>query len=181
MSEGVLTASRLNELIDYEPTSGRLVWKRRHASAVNADLSAGYVNDKGYISVMVDGRNYPAHRLAWFAVHGRFPGGHIDHINGDRSDNRIANLRDVSPAENQKNTKLDRRNASGVSGVRFRADRGLWEASIRVGRKLIHLGRYRLLDAAIAARKDAERLHAFHPNHGRLVAGRKAEKTTKEG
>lgn len=165
----------LRKAFVYDPETGSLTWATRASNRVRDDLSAGYVNDKGYHSVYFGGRNYPAHRIAWLLHYGQFPTGQIDHINGIRGDNRIANLRDVPSSENQKNTRLDKRNKSGVSGVRWRDDRSCWEASIRVAGKLIQLGRFQEMSVAIAARKDAERLYGFHENHG-LMAGKKGER-----
>lgn len=171
-----LNVDRLRSVLDYDPETGALRWRSRYTNAIPADMSAGYVDQKGYVGVQVFGKAYDAHRLAWAIHYGQFPAGQIDHINGDRSDNRIVNLRDVPSAENQKNTKIDKRNKSGVSGVRFRADRANWEASIRVSGKLIHLGRFAVFADAVAARKAAEFQHGFHENHGRLVAGKKVER-----
>lgn len=155
--------------------AGRLWWKDRPSNSANADLSAGYLHaESGYVKVMIEGMTYQAHRIVWALTHGVWPSQHIDHINGCRWDNRPTNLRDVSPAENQKNCRLDKRNKSGVCGVRWREDRQAWEASIRVEGFLIHLGRFKDFDEAVTVRKQAEVGLDFHPNHG-LVAGKKVE------
>lgn len=159
--------------LDVDPNSGTIIWKR-------TGKKAGSRKGSGYQNVMVDKKSYLAHRIVWAAHYGEFPAGHIDHINGVRDDNRIANLRVVTPAENQKNTRLDRRNTSGVSGVRFREDRKLWEASIRVGGKLRHLGRFVRQEQAILQRRLAESFYGFHANHGdRKLPGAKDERTMK--
>lgn len=161
-----LQANELPDLFLYDPLTGEVVWKKRFSNRIKADLRLGK-NSKGYVSVYVKGRNYAAHRIAWAMHYGAFPDGPLDHINGDRADNRICNLRVVTTSENQKNTRLDRRNKSGVSGVRFRSDRQLWEASIRSDRKLIHLGRFRNFDDAVSIRRKAEVEYGFHANHGK--------------
>jgi hypothetical protein len=158
----------------YDADTGNVRWKRRYNNSIRKDLGIS-VNSKGYRSVYYAGRNYKAHRIAWLLYVGTWPVGQIDHINGDRSDNRIANLRDVTSAENQKNTKIDKRNTSGVSGVRWREDRKCWEASIRQGGSLVFLGRFDDFDTAVTVRRNAEQLYGFHPNHGRAVAGTKTE------
>lgn len=108
-----------------------------------------------------------AHRAAWAVHFGEWPKGMLDHINGDPADNRIANLRPVDPSGNCRNTAKTRRNKSGVSGVFQRARGDRWIVATRTGGgKREHLY-FDTFDEAVAARKDAERRHGFHPNHGR--------------
>lgn len=97
------------------------------------------------------------------------PNGEIDHINGIRSDNRLCNLRDVSALENRRNSALHGRNKSGVSGVRKRTDRKgeRWIARVYLDGKAIHLGSFDTFDAAVTARRGAERKYGYHSNHGR--------------
>jgi len=166
-----VTLPLFREKFTYDPESGIVLWKKRYSNAISPDLSLG-MNSKGYRNACVGGRNYAGHHIAWALHHGRMPCGQIDHINHDRSDNRIVNLREVTPAQNQRNSSMDRRNTSGVTGVRWRGDRKAWEATIRVSNKPIYLGRHASLDAIRCA---AERKYGFHANHGRAVAGKKAE------
>jgi hypothetical protein len=96
----------------------------------------------------------------------RWPEGEIDHINGNRQDNRIENLRDVPRSLNQRNSKLQNNNRSGVSGVFWRANR--WEARIYlVSGQRKHLGRFKTFEEAVAVRKQAEMECGYHENHGR--------------
>lgn len=123
----------------------------------------------GYLEVRHQGRKYQLHRIIWLLTHGDWPRGCIDHINGDRTDNRPANLRDVTRQENSMNQALNSRNTSGVVGVRWRERYGKWEAQIKVSGRHQYLGRFASFEAAVAARKEAERLNGFHPNHGRAA------------
>jgi hypothetical protein len=162
-----VSVDKLRGLFDVDTLTGTIKWKRRHTNSIPASLEAGYLNEKGYISIEVDGKQMSAHRIIWAVHHGSHPTGQIDHINGNRSDNRIGNLRDVTPLENQRNSALDKRNRTGTHGVRWRDDRGAYEVSIRNGGKLIHLGRFADLSVAVAVRKAAEKTAGYHPNHGR--------------
>lgn len=176
----------LRRLIDYCPDSGTLTWKERpvwmfarhkrtgsrtHAAKMwNANCAnkpAINTDDCGYLSGAVLRINCRAHRVAWAIYHGRWPSHSIDHINGDKSDNRIENLRDVSQRANARNARLQERNKSGVPGVFWVESRKYWCAQITVDGKTRHLGSYKNKQDAIGVRKSAERINNFHPNHGR--------------
>lgn len=117
---------------------------------------------QGYVRACVDGVLYYAHRLAWLHHHGEWPAEQLDHINGDRQDNRIANLRLASQLENHQNRKLQRNNVSGHPGVYF--EKGRWRARIKVQQKYRHLGTFDTFEEARAARIFAkEAMHQFNP------------------
>lgn len=108
------------------------------------------------------------HRIVWIMHNGEIPFGmHIDHINHNRKDNRIQNLRLVTNGENHKNTKLYSRNSSGVCGVSFSKWHNKWWARINVDGKFINLGMFDDINSAIEAREKAEKFYGFHENHGR--------------
>jgi len=115
---------------------------------------------------MFQRRHYLAHRLAWFYVYGEFPT-MIDHIDGNRTNNKISNLRQVSSKENQCNLTIAANNTSGITGVSFSKERSKWEAKIQIDGKTIHLGRYLDKEDAILARKQGEVKYEFHKNHGK--------------
>jgi hypothetical protein len=163
---------RLKEFFEYR--DGHLIWKvRRNAKGgpVNPGDRAGCLMPNGYIyinSKVVGGKPTPLHRIIWEMEVGPIPAGyHIDHIDGDKLNNRVENLRCVPPALNFRNQATRRNNTSGVIGVRFY--KGAWNASIMVNRKSIYLGRFQSKNEAIAARKQAEAEYGFHPNHGRAA------------
>ncbi|MGY8831687.1 MAG: HNH endonuclease signature motif containing protein, partial [Pseudomonadales bacterium] len=104
----MLTIERLKEVLDYSPETGHFTWRINKRRARTGDI-AGSVVAHGYILIRVDQTRQLAHRLAWFYVHGRWPDKNIDHINGQTADNRIANLRQATCAENLKNIKVSSR------------------------------------------------------------------------
>lgn len=123
-----------------------------------------------YATVSLDGGSVYAHRLAWAMVHGGWPEEPLDHINGDRTDNRIANLRAVPQKLNCRNCRISKNNRSGANGVYWSNGRRKWVAQIMVDYRTRYLGIFETIEAAIKARKAAEREAGFHPNHGRLAA-----------
>lgn len=175
-----LTAERLRAVLQYDPETGIFLWKDRPRSDFKRSQGygawrqrclgkeAGSSSGHGYRRISIDCVEYFAHRLAWLYVHGIWPSQHIDHINGDGCDNRIANLRDVSNTDNHRNTRLTKTNSSGVLGVRH-TPYGTFSATIWENAKIIHLGSFKTKEEAIAARKAAEQRLGYHPNHGRAA------------
>lgn len=131
--------SRLLDIIDYSPKTGLFRWRPR--SGVRKGRLAGSLQNKGYLRVYVEGRSYLQHRLAWFYMTGAWPPEDIDHINGDRKDNRFVNLRCVSRAVNLQNQKRAKGNtACGLLGVQRNKKR--FAARIYVLGAPFHLGTY---------------------------------------
>jgi hypothetical protein len=110
----------------------------------------------GYRLLNVHNKTYPAHRLAWLYVYGRFPQMDTDHINCDKADNRIANLREATRSENSANRPPPAHNRSGFKGVHFDKNRQKWMAFIRKDWRVRNLGRYATKEEAIAVRRAAE-------------------------
>lgn len=139
-----------------------LVWKGRWSG-----VPAFREPDKdGYLIGRLDGRRRKAHRLIWKMVHGTEPQ-EIDHIDGDRTDNRPGNLRSVSKAVNARNRALQSNNTSGCVGVLWTKDR--WEARIKLNGRTTCLGRFHNFEDAVKARRQGEQDLGFHPNHGRAA------------
>ena len=131
---------------------------------------------KGYLVGNFQRKIYLAHRIAWALFYGEWPQGQIDHLNGNRKDNRISNLRVVTNLENCRNlgrraTKNPDRD-SGVNGVYWHKKNQKWVARLKTNGIWIYLGSHINLDEAIAARRRAEAAYGFHPNHGRRPATR---------
>lgn len=170
----MLRAEIISSLVDYDPETGKIFWKERDIStfklrrtglafnSTHAGKEAFTATDgRGYKSGRIFDKTYHAHRVAWAAFFGVWPDV-IDHINGDRSDNRLKNLRSVSKADNARN----RRSFGKALGVNFDPRRGKWRARITVARKEIHIGYFDTEDEALAARLIAQKEHGFHENHG---------------
>ncbi len=150
--------TRLKELVDYNPNTGEFRWKTEVGNI------AGYIRSNGYVRIELDRKSYLAHRLVWLYVHGKWPIG-IDHINHDKTDNRIENLREVTRAENQKNLPVFKNNTSGVPGVSWSKSSKKWQANIKTEGKVIYLGLFQDKNEAIKAREEAKIKYGFHPNH----------------
>lgn len=139
----MLTAEKLREELLYVPETG--VFVRRKTGRV-----AGDKMKTGYWRVNVCGRRYTAHRLAWLYVTGKWPSHHIDHIDGDKTNNRLDNLRDVNRAQNLHNVaKPNCNNTIGLRGVS--AHQGKWRAQIMLNRKHIKIGCFDTPEEAHAA------------------------------
>lgn len=170
-----VTIQRLRQVLDYDPKTGVLIWKERDFAAPGWNTSyAGKQaftsdNGKGYRVGSVDRVNLYAHRVAWAIVHGKWPST-IDHIDGDKSNNRISNLRSVSKAENSRNCRLSKNNTSGANGVSWNKTVEKWQVHVTVDRKQSCLGMFDCLDAAKAARALADQESGFHPNHGKVAS-----------
>jgi len=162
----VLTENRLRELLDYNFKTGIFTWLISNTNRIKVGDIAG-CNRGGYISINVDGKRYPAHRLVWLYLFGRFPINQLDHINHNGLDNRGCNLREVTNQENSRNSSKSKANTSGVTGVWFDKIREKWVAEIMVDGKKVYLGRFINKIYAIKARGEAEFEYEFHENHGK--------------
>ncbi len=153
--------------LSYDPLTG-IITRRFYSPRKGERIKqVGSIHKFGYLTCSFDSKRLRVHRLAWYLYYGEFPKNDIDHINGDRTDNRIVNLRDVTKAENGRNQKKPERNTSGVSGVYRQKGRKHWFAAIRVDGKQLFLGSFLEFHEAVNARKNAEVLYDFHENHGR--------------
>lgn len=153
----MVSQERLKELFTYNPNDGlfiRIVG--RSGPNARAGDVAGCDNGQGYIRIYVDGAPYKAHRLAWFYMYGEWPG-EIDHVNMDRSDNRISNLRPATRAQNRANTKAYSNNKSGEKGVSWYKATGKWKAQIQKNGKKVGLGYFETIESASAAYKAASK------------------------
>jgi len=162
-----ITASRVRELLDYDPETGIFTWKvnRGHARVGSV---AGCNKGGDYIRICIDNHRCKAHRLVFFWVLGRWPEQEVDHVDHDKTNNSWANLRDgIDDTTQNQNCPKRRDNSSGYTGVYWVKRRKKWQASIQVHGKLLHLGCFADIEDAIAARKAANLKYSFHPNHGK--------------
>jgi hypothetical protein len=160
--ESLLTAAQAHDL--FILCDGILINRVMRGRRAMPGMPATSPHTDGYLCVKVNSVKYRAHRVVWLMTYGAWPVGQIDHINGVRDDNRVENLRDVTVTGNQQNQHRRVDNKSGVTGVT--SEGPYWRAKIRANGKRIDLGTFKTLEEAAAARKAAEALYGFHPNHG---------------
>lgn len=147
-----LTQEKLKKLLTYNTETGIFKWHQT-APKRNIFKAAGSRHVKGYWTIWIENKNWMAHKLAWLYVYGYVPEG-LDHINRDRADNRITNLRLATRSQNQANTRLSTNNTSGYKGV-FRHTTGKWAASIKINKKTKFLGTFTTVEQAHEAYKHA--------------------------
>jgi hypothetical protein len=168
----MITQKQLHAALDYDPLTGIFRWRDRSdiRANVNARLQgtvAGTIRKAdGRRQICFADKRYLASRLAWFYVYGKWPNPEVDHINVRKDDDRIANLREASKPQNQRNKKGHRDSASQIKGVTWHKLRRKWRASICIDYRQIHLGLFQTKDLAIAAYSDAA--IKFHGDFARL-------------
>jgi hypothetical protein len=154
-----ISAEYVRAALNYSPETGLFTWKTAgHLRRVGA--AAGGKRARGHLEIRVGGKQHKAHRLAWVYVHGVWPPHDIDHINGDKADNRLCNLRLADDQLNAENIRVARStNKLGVLGVK--SHYGKYQARIRVLGRAIHIGTFDTPETAYAAYVEAKRrLHA---------------------
>ncbi|MCU4119319.1 HNH endonuclease signature motif containing protein [Variovorax sp. N23] len=138
MAKSDLTAARLRELLHYDPETG-VFTRASGGPGIRIGDVAGSLHADGYVAIMLKGSLYQAHRLAMLYVNGQWPDGEVDHRNGNRSDNRIDNLRNTTATVNQQNRqRATVKNKVGLLGVTVRREK--FRASITVAGKTRYLG-----------------------------------------
>ena len=146
MSPKSVSHERLTELLHYDPETGVFTWRKYRGGHAKKGAVAGTHDTNGHRQILIDKHPHRAHRLAWLYVYGKWPEQVIDHINGVRDDNRIANLRDVSLASNSHNKE-----AAATTGARFHRRIGKWQSSITSRGQYFHLGYFERREDAHAA------------------------------
>lgn len=159
-----LTAEVLKNVLHYSPETGLFTWIKRMGKRGMPGRVAGTVDFSGYVVVTINKKRHKAHRLAWLYTTGHWPVVAMDHINGDRADNRLCNLRPADWAENQQNRGRQRNNRSGFTGVSWDRRAGNWRAGIRKGGQSFNLGGHGTPEAASLAYRAAKAaMHTFQP------------------
>lgn len=149
----MLSASELKRLLRYEPNTGDFYWLADTGKRRFTGKKAGSLGLRGYICICIKYRHYPAHRLAWFYMTGKWPSHDIDHRNRIRTDNRFCNLREATREDNIRNAQLSAANKSGFKGVSFCRSTKRW----RVNFCHRFLGRYDTkVEAALAYDAEAK-------------------------
>ena len=150
-----LTQQKLKQYLNYDPLTGVFIYKVKPCRKIRAGSVAGSLSH-GYIHIMISGKNYKAHRLAWLYVYGYFPEHDIDHIDRDPSNNKIDNLRHATHQCNIRNIGLQCNNTSGIKGVHWHKQHDKWHAQIMVNNKNHYLGLFTDFTEAVCTRLAAE-------------------------
>lgn len=183
MPKNIIDPALLRKFLDADFATGKLTWKRRDTSLFPSPQSANTWNSKwagkpaftsknkhGYFQGGVLKEKLSAHRVVWAMFYGQWPEHCIDHINGDRSDNRIENLRSVTVAENQRNMGRSKANKSGVSGVSWCSRAKKWRATGQHTKDglpvFVHLGMHSCIGRAIKERNSYKRQAGYTPMSG---------------
>lgn len=150
-------------ILEYHHETGYFFWKESRGR-VKAGCMASTARSDGYHSIQINGKKYLAHRLVWLYLTGSFPSSQIDHLNGDRSDNRFCNLREATNAQNTQNKASDKGSSSRYVGVNWCKRTSKWLSRIMIGGKSFHLGHFMEEESAANAYRVAKnRLHDFQP------------------
>ena len=158
MVNNVITQDRLKDLLHYDPEEGLFTWRVANSKRVRVGAVAGCIKKGGYIGLKIDGKDYLAHRLAFFYMTGSFPKDQIDHINMNSSDNRFCNLREATHSENMCNSAVFKNNKLGIKGVCL--SHGKYQARLPINGKVKYLGWFVTKELASAAyQKAAKKLH----------------------
>ena len=160
-----ITQKRLKEVLTYRKTTGKFLRNYNFYRFMKGS-EAGSTHQRGYVHIGIDGEEYKAHRLAFLYVTGQWPKHGVDHKNGDKSDNKWNNLRDVSQVDNNKNAKKRKDNVSGCTGVHWCNTHERWKVQIGHGAKRKYIGSFIKLGDAIKARKKADKKYGYHRRHG---------------
>lgn len=161
-----MTQEILKQHLTYDSSTGKFYYVKTKSGISDLTKEAGTI-DNGYIRITINRKTYRAHHLAWLYVYGELPVGIMDHINHNRSDNRIENLRLTDHVGNSRNFSKMSTNKSGVTGVHWDKRRNKWEAQISINSTNKMLGRFDDFNDACTARYNAEILYGYHQNHGK--------------
>lgn len=150
----------------YCPMNGKILNAKNRAPNSKKGSESGWVDVHGYRRVSINGIKHYAHHIAWMLYFGAVPKGVIDHINQNKLDNRISNLRDVAQSENCRNTPMRSYNKSGHQGVSWNDNSGKWIVQMKFNGASIYAGIYEDINDAINARDKMYNKYGIHKNHG---------------
>ena len=179
MSDTSITQDFIKSILRYE--DGDLYWNEKPATSQeskrwntrHANSKAGALDSYGYRQIKVThggvSRLYLAHRLVWLMFYGYWPTKEIDHIDGNRTNNRIENLREATRTENNKNASVRKDSPFGIRGVQRDCTGKKYLATVNIDKKIVRLGIFVDFFEACCARKSAEIKYGYHPNHGRSI------------
>jgi hypothetical protein len=161
----MVTQERLHELFRYDPETGELWHKKKNSNRSIMNRPVGCKRD-GYLVARIDGKTLSLHRVIWVYVYGKLPEYDIDHINMDRADNRLSNLREATRSKNMMNTLAHRDSRSGVKGVCWHKAAQKWFARVSKDGGTINVGLFETKEqAAEAVQKCREKMHQAFTRH----------------
>ena len=159
-----LTQEQLLSLFEYR--DGELFYKKSPLPKIKVGSKAGTINSEGYCRVSIDGKKHSMHRVVFLMKHGYLPK-EIDHINGNKTDNKIENLREVTRTQNRYNVIGYKNNTSSVKGLTFNKKLNKWELSMNVDRKRKYIGLFEDFELAeLVAMEARNKYHGAYANHG---------------
>jgi hypothetical protein len=162
-SEQKMNQEMLHKLFVYK--NGRLYWKVSNTNRIKVGDIAGYITEHGYRKIRVEKKQEYEHRIVFLMHHGFLPK-HLDHIDGNKLNNKIENLREATHSQNMMNVKIKKNNTSGTKGVCFDKQRKKWLVRITIQNKDIHLGRFD--DLELAELVAIEGRDKYHKSFARL-------------
>lgn len=161
----MITYKELIELLEYDINTGIFTWKQDKSSRATKGAIAGTLSN-GYISITINKHIYRAHRLVWLYCFQEWPSNYLDHINGDKIDNRLDNLREATTVENSYNIKAHKDSSTGIKGIYFNKANNNYRAQIRYNGKTISLGSFKTPEeASLAYNSKAKELHGEFYNN----------------
>lgn len=162
-----LTQAVLKKFFVYNPITGEFTRRLFSGTCGKIGDVVGTLNNQGYLVLGLNNKTYLLHRLVWLYMYGFLPKEEIDHIDHNRTNNALSNLRLVNSLGNKQNASLSKNNKTGHNGVALHKPTGKYRAYIMINKKQIHLGLFETLQEAIDARKQADISYNFHKNHGK--------------
>lgn len=158
-----IAQQKLHELFEYR--DGTLYWKVNKGNRTPKGSKAGTVCNHGYVNILIDGIRYKSHRIIFCMFNGYMPM-FVDHIDNNRSNNKIENLREVTKSQNNQNARTRSDNTSGVKGVCWNSVINKWTARLNLSGKQILVGNFiNLYDARIAIEEARNKLHGEFARH----------------
>ena len=163
----MITQEELKSQLNYDEVTGIFTWKIKNSNRIKIGDIAGSINNKGYTIITINKKHFVAHRLAWLYVYNYIPSKDIDHINGNRADNRINNLREATRSENSFNSKISKNNKSGLKGISWHKTAKKWEVCLRFNGVKKYLGIFDNIELAELVITEARaKYHGMFANNG---------------
>ncbi len=144
----MITQTYLKTILNYNEDTGKFTWVIRKGARALKGTIAGTIDNTGYIHITIDKKVYQSHRLVWLYIYGNFPKEFLDHINGNKLDNRFVNLRECSRSQNGMNRPKQSNNTTGYKGVYYHTQSKRYRAKVTINKKVKMLGNYKTPEEA---------------------------------